>query len=64
MLMIVFLPLLVCLPRGVADCSQNRIDHGELIRWTKGFGAPNIEGRDVAAMFSDSLKRLVRQQTN
>jgi phenylpropionate dioxygenase-like ring-hydroxylating dioxygenase large terminal subunit len=40
-------------------CSQSRIDHGELIRWTKGFGAPNIEGRDVAAMFSDSLKRLV-----
>jgi hexokinase len=29
-----------------------------LIRWTKGFGAPNIEGRDVAAMFMDSLKRL------
>ncbi|WVQ77448.1 hypothetical protein IAR50_007134 [Cryptococcus sp. DSM 104548] len=39
-------------------CSQNRIDHGELIRWTKGFGAPNIEGHDVAAMFQDSLKRL------
>ncbi|KAK1920871.1 putative hexokinase [Papiliotrema laurentii] len=39
-------------------CSQARIDHGELIRWTKGFGAPNIEGRDVAAMFADSLKRL------
>jgi hexokinase len=31
----------------------------ELIRWTKGFGAPNIEGHDVAAMFKDSLKRLV-----
>ncbi|WWD16836.1 hypothetical protein CI109_101268 [Kwoniella shandongensis] len=39
-------------------CSQERIDHGVLIRWTKGFGAPNIEGRDVAAMFKDSLTRL------
>lgn len=54
---------------------QLRIDHGgeiggmhprskltiviELIRWTKGFGAPNIEGRDVAAMFSQSLAELV-----
>ncbi|KAI9438175.1 hexokinase [Lactarius indigo] len=28
-------------------CSQERIDHGELIRWTKGFGALNTEGRDV-----------------
>ncbi|XAO26837.1 hypothetical protein I312_105678 [Cryptococcus bacillisporus CA1280] len=39
-------------------CSQERIDHGLLIRWTKGFGASNIEGHDVAAMFKDSLKRL------
>ncbi|EIW69221.1 hypothetical protein TREMEDRAFT_39456 [Tremella mesenterica DSM 1558] len=39
-------------------CSQLRIDHGVLIRWTKGFGAPNIEGRDVAEMFKDSLKRF------
>ncbi|KAN0139323.1 hexokinase [Lactarius tabidus] len=37
-------------------CSQERIDHGELIRWTKGFGALNTEGRDVAAMFRESLK--------
>lgn len=36
-------------------------NHGAvLIRWTKGFGAPNIEGYDVAAMFKDSLKRMVR----
>ena len=39
---------------------QERIDHGELIRWTKGFGAPNTEGRDVAAMFRESLKKYVR----
>ncbi|KAI0301388.1 hexokinase [Russula brevipes] len=38
-------------------CSQERIDHGELIRWTKGFGAPNTEGRDVAAMFRESLEK-------
>ncbi|KAG9308315.1 hexokinase [Chiua virens] len=36
----------------------SRIDHGELIRWTKGFGAPNTEGRDVAEMFRQSLKKL------
>ncbi|KAF8128608.1 hexokinase [Boletus edulis] len=38
-------------------CTQERIDHGELIRWTKGFGAPNTEGRDVAAMFKESLAK-------
>ncbi|KAG6811771.1 hypothetical protein H0H92_005901 [Tricholoma furcatifolium] len=38
-------------------CSQRKIDHGELIRWTKGFGAPNTEGRDVAEMFRQSLKK-------
>jgi hexokinase len=38
---------------------QERIDHGELIRWTKGFGAANTEGRDVAAMFRESLQRHV-----
>lgn len=38
-------------------CSQERIDHGELIRWTKGFGAANTEGRDVAAMFKESLAK-------
>lgn len=40
--------------------SQERIDHGELIRWTKGFGAPNTEGKDVAAMFRQSMEKLVR----
>jgi hexokinase len=39
---------------------QNKIDHGELIRWTKGFGAKNTEGRDVAEMFRQSLKTYVR----
>lgn len=39
---------------------QDRIDHGELIRWTKGFGAPNTEGKDVAEMFRSSLKKYVR----
>ncbi|KAF9453400.1 hexokinase [Macrolepiota fuliginosa MF-IS2] len=38
-------------------CSQNKIDHGVLIRWTKGFGAPNTEGHDVAEMFRTSLAK-------
>jgi hexokinase len=38
---------------------QSKIDHGELIRWTKGFGAKNTEGRDVAEMFRQSLKKYV-----
>jgi hexokinase len=38
-------------------CKQDRIDHGVLIRWTKGFGAPNTEGQDVAAMFRKSLEK-------
>ncbi|KAF9261732.1 hexokinase [Marasmius fiardii PR-910] len=37
--------------------SQEKIDHGELIRWTKGFGATNTEGRDVADMFRKSLEK-------
>jgi hexokinase len=40
---------------------QERIDHGKLIRWTKGFGAKNTEGRDVAAMFRQSLQTYVRK---
>ncbi|KAL5476386.1 HXK1_4 [Sanghuangporus weigelae] len=39
-------------------CSQERIDHGVLIRWTKGFGAPNTEVRDVAEMFRKSIEKL------
>lgn len=36
---------------------QERIDHGELVRWTKGFGNPNTENHDVAALFSASLAK-------
>lgn len=43
----------------IPRCSQERIDHGVLLRWTKGFGAPNIEGHDVAEMFKKSLKKFV-----
>ncbi|GMK58161.1 hypothetical protein CspeluHIS016_0501930 [Cutaneotrichosporon spelunceum] len=39
-------------------CAQKRIDHGELIRWTKGFGAPGVEGHDVGALFAKSLKKF------
>ncbi|KAG8923853.1 hexokinase A [Tulasnella sp. 419] len=48
------------LPMGFTfsyPCAQDRIDHGVLIRWTKGFGNPNTEGRDVAAMFGAALQR-------
>ncbi|KIJ91228.1 hypothetical protein K443DRAFT_686223 [Laccaria amethystina LaAM-08-1] len=38
-------------------CYQSRIDHGILIRWTKGFGALNTEGHDVAEMFRTSLAK-------
>ncbi|KZT08218.1 hexokinase [Laetiporus sulphureus 93-53] len=38
-------------------CLQDRIDHGKLIRWTKGFGAPNTEGHDVVIMFRKSLQK-------
>ncbi|PWN53832.1 putative hexokinase [Violaceomyces palustris] len=37
---------------------QDAIDHGKLIRWTKGFGNPNTEGRDCAAMFRQSLEKF------
>ena len=40
-------------------CIQDRIDHGVLLRWTKGFGAPGVEGKDVAALFKDSLEKFV-----
>lgn len=36
---------------------QEKIDHGKLVRWTKGFGNPNTEGRDCAAMFRESLDK-------
>lgn len=38
-------------------CLQERIDHGILIRWTKGFGAPNVEGQDVGELFRSALER-------
>ncbi len=37
--------------------SQKRIDHGELIRWTKGFGNPNVEGHDAAELFRVALAK-------
>jgi len=38
-------------------CIQERIDHGTLLRWTKGFGAEGVEGEDVVAMFRKSLDK-------
>ncbi|KAK0549995.1 hexokinase [Tilletia horrida] len=37
---------------------QERINHGRLVRWTKGFGNPNTEGKDVAEMFRKSLEKF------
>ncbi|SHO76535.1 Similar to S.cerevisiae protein HXK2 (Hexokinase isoenzyme 2) [Malassezia sympodialis ATCC 42132] len=37
---------------------QRAIDHGELIRWTKGFSNPHTEGHDCADMLRQSLKKL------
>ena len=62
---LVLISLLVRFPalsREVASyviVRQDRIDHGVLIRWTKGFGAPNTEGYDVVAMFRKSLEKFV-----
>lgn len=39
---------------------QDRIDHGVLIRWTKGFGAPGAEGKDCAELFKQGLEKYVR----
>jgi len=60
----VLLPLLV---RGLAIVTeilltasrQERIDHGVLIRWTKGFGVKDTEGKDAAAMFRAALDKYV-----
>ncbi|GAA6002926.1 uncharacterized protein JCM10292_001377 [Rhodotorula paludigena] len=38
-------------------CEQDRIDHGVLIRWTKGFGAPGAEGKDCAELFKQGLEK-------
>ncbi|KAK9893281.1 hexokinase [Cystobasidium minutum MCA 4210] len=38
-------------------CVQERIDHGLLLRWTKGFGAAGVEGQDVVEMFKKSLQK-------
>ncbi|KAF8182264.1 hexokinase [Mycena galopus ATCC 62051] len=44
--------------RSFCSFLQERIDHGKLIRWTKGFQNPHTEGQDVAAMFRKSLEKL------
>lgn len=45
---------------GEPILSLHNMPFTELIRWTKGFGAPNVEGHDVGAMFEKSLKKFVR----
>jgi hexokinase len=38
-------------------CSQTSIDKGYLIQWTKGFTAKGVEGKDIAKMLQEALKR-------
>ncbi len=44
-------------PKFSYPCQQDRIDHGILIRWTKGFGNRNVEGYDVTQLFATSLEK-------
>ncbi|TIB17586.1 hypothetical protein E3P92_01001 [Wallemia ichthyophaga] len=37
---------------------QDRIDQGVLVRWTKGFGNPGVEGKDVSELFNQSLQKV------
>ena len=37
--------------------TQDYIDHGILQRWTKGFDISGVEGKDVAELFDNALKR-------
>ena len=37
--------------------TQEYIDHGILQRWTKGFDISGVEGKDVAELFDNALKR-------
>jgi hexokinase len=39
-------------------CHQKSIDHGVLVRWTKGFGTSDVEGNDVAQLFRNSMQKL------
>lgn len=40
-------------------CHQESIDHGVLVRWTKGFGTIGVEGNNVAQLFKNSLQKLM-----
>ncbi|KII62120.1 Hexokinase-2 [Thelohanellus kitauei] len=38
-------------------CLQNAINHGELIRWTKGYSATGVEKEDVVAMLRNACNK-------
>ena len=40
--------------------TQDRIDHGRLQTWTKGWDIDDVEGQNVAAMLEDAIARRVR----
>lgn len=41
--------------------SQEGIDRGKLIRWTKGFGASGVIGKDVVELLNKAMSDLVRE---
>jgi len=50
----------ISLPLGFTfsfPCRQTGLDQGELIRWTKGFSCPGVEGKDVVAMLKEAIQK-------
>ena len=40
--------------------TQNKIDHGLLQTWTKGWDVKNVEGKDVAELLRRAMEKRVR----
>ena len=38
---------------------QDRIDHGALTTWTKGFDIQGVEGQDVVAQLGEAMEKRV-----
>lgn len=52
-----------CVPLGFTfsyPATQDRIDHGALQTWTKGWDVKGVEGEDVAAMLRKAIDKRVR----
>ncbi|VEL06909.1 unnamed protein product [Protopolystoma xenopodis] len=44
-------------------CEQHSLSESILVRWTKGFAALNVEGRNVAKLLQDAIDRTLSFQT-